>query len=41
MVPLTAIPDDLSGDLTMVWKPRGARRALVAFLQTVRSLRRS
>ncbi|MDX0432069.1 hypothetical protein GOL30_25330 [Sinorhizobium medicae] len=28
-------------DLAIVWKPRGARRALVAFLQTVRSLRRS
>ncbi|PLT87261.1 hypothetical protein BMJ35_17270 [Sinorhizobium medicae] len=41
MVPLTGMPDDLTADLAIVWKPRGARRALVAFLQTVRSLRRS
>ncbi|MEY9165044.1 DNA-binding transcriptional LysR family regulator [Sinorhizobium fredii] len=41
MVPLEGMPDDLTWDLAMVWKPRSARRALVAFLQTVRSLRRS
>ncbi|APO76811.1 LysR family transcriptional regulator protein [Rhizobium etli 8C-3] len=38
MVPLAGMPDDLTWDLAMVWKPRGARRALVAFLQTVTSL---
>ncbi|MEY9324708.1 LysR family transcriptional regulator [Sinorhizobium fredii] len=41
MVPIKGMPDDLTWDLAMAWKPRGARRALVAFLQTVRSLRRS
>jgi DNA-binding transcriptional LysR family regulator len=38
MVPFTGTPDDLTWDLAMAWKPRGARRALTAFLQTVRSL---
>ncbi|PJR13161.1 LysR family transcriptional regulator [Sinorhizobium meliloti] len=41
MVPLAGMPDDLTWDLAMVWKPRGARRALIAFLETVRALRRT
>jgi DNA-binding transcriptional LysR family regulator len=40
IVPLTGTPDDLSWDLAIAWKPRGARRALIAFLQTIRSLDR-
>jgi DNA-binding transcriptional LysR family regulator len=38
MVPLEGMPDDLTWDLAMVWKPRGFRRAPGAFLETVRSL---
>ncbi|MFQ6180600.1 hypothetical protein ACLMJV_01395 [Sinorhizobium meliloti] len=41
MVPLAGMPDDLTWDLAMVWKQRGARRALIAFLETVRALRRT
>lgn len=40
MVRLTGVPDDLTWDLAMVWKPRGASRALTSFLQTVRTLGR-
>ncbi|AWM29357.1 hypothetical protein AOX55_00006582 (plasmid) [Sinorhizobium fredii CCBAU 25509] len=39
MVPLAGMPDDLTWDLAMVWKPRSARRALVTFLETARALR--
>ena len=38
MVPLVGMPDDLTWDLAMVWKPRSARRSIVEFLRTVRSL---
>ncbi|KOF22861.1 LysR family transcriptional regulator [Ensifer adhaerens] len=38
MVPLVGLPDDLAWDLAMVWKPRSARRSVVEFLRTVRSL---
>ncbi|MDK1389882.1 hypothetical protein QN224_31590 [Sinorhizobium sp. 8-89] len=37
-VPLEGMPDDLTWNLAMVWKPRGARRALIAFLETIRSI---
>jgi hypothetical protein len=38
MVPLAGMPDHLTWDLATVWKPRGARRSVVEFLRTVRSL---
>lgn len=31
-------PEDLTWDLAMAWKPRGARRALHSFIQTARSI---
>lgn len=36
---LTGAPGDLTWDLAMAWKPRGARRALVSLIHTVRSRR--
>ncbi|WP_234819374.1 LysR family substrate-binding domain-containing protein [Sinorhizobium meliloti] len=36
MVPLVGLPDDLTWDLAMVWKPR-SRRSVVEFLRTARS----
>jgi DNA-binding transcriptional LysR family regulator len=35
-VPLSGMPEDVTWDLAMVWKPKGARRALTSFVQTVR-----
>lgn len=36
-VPVTGLADDVTWDLAMAWKPRGARRALTAFIETVRT----
>jgi DNA-binding transcriptional LysR family regulator len=36
-VALTGAPDDLTWDLAMAWKPRGASRALASLIRTVRS----
>jgi DNA-binding transcriptional LysR family regulator len=35
-VPLSGMPEDVTWDLAMAWKPKGARRALTSFVQTVR-----
>jgi len=35
-VPLSGMPEDVTWDLAMAWKPKGARRALTSFIQTVR-----
>jgi DNA-binding transcriptional LysR family regulator len=34
---LTGAPADLTWDLATAWKPRGARHALLSFIQTIRS----
>lgn len=36
IVSLLDVPDDLTWDLAMVWRPRGARRPLLSFLESVR-----
>ncbi|KRD63317.1 MULTISPECIES: hypothetical protein [Sinorhizobium/Ensifer group] len=40
MVPLTGMLNDLTWDLAMAWKPRGARRALLAFVDPCGRARR-
>jgi DNA-binding transcriptional LysR family regulator len=35
-VPLSGMPGDVTWDLAMAWKPKGARRALTSFIETVR-----
>jgi hypothetical protein len=34
---LAGVSEELTWDLAVAWKPRGTRRAVMSFLQTVRS----
>jgi hypothetical protein len=36
---IQGLPDDLTWDLAMAWKPKGARRALLSLIDAVRQVR--